>query len=188
MATIGEVLRGTLARPGPDPALPEGVPAAVLIPILDLEDPSVILTRRTHDVRHHRGEISFPGGAVHADDADLLATALRETEEEVGITPEAVEVVGALSPTQTFVSGYVVLPFVGLLARRPALRPNPLEVAEVLELSVADLAAAEREMARAGPAGTYHSYVYEVGGHTVWGVTGTIVHALLQTLRQEGWT
>lgn len=188
MTRLAETLRGALAPALPDPVLPEGVPSAVMIPILEADRPAILFTRRTEDVRHHKGEISFPGGARHAEDPSLVLTALRETEEELGIPAEDFEVQGRLSWEHSIVSGFVVLPFVGTLARRPELRPNPVEVAEVLELEVAALAEAERLERRQWQGAAYDTFVYEVDGRIVWGLTGRILHELLQTLRREGWT
>lgn len=188
MADLAEVLRGTLAPARPDPPLPEGVPAAVVLPLLDDPEPALLFTRRTEDLRHHRGEVSFPGGARHDEDADLLATALRETEEELGIPDAICDVVGRLAPMQAAVSGYAVVPYVALLRERPELRPNPLEVAEVLELPLAELASAERLERRVWEGASYDTYVYEVDGQVVWGLTGRILHHLLRALEREGWT
>jgi 8-oxo-dGTP pyrophosphatase MutT (NUDIX family) len=185
---IGDVLRGSLAPARPDPeGLPEGVPAAVMVPILDLPRPALVFTRRTDLVRDHKGEISFPGGVRHEEDPDLLTTALRETEEELGIPPEAFEVLGALPPTHTVVTGYVIVPFVGLLAERPAMSPSPVEIDEVLELEVDRLLGAERKEG-GDRRGSYRTwFAYSLEGQTVWGATGRIVHGLLDTLRRNGW-
>jgi 8-oxo-dGTP pyrophosphatase MutT (NUDIX family) len=174
--------------PDPDPPLPDGTPAAVMVPLLALEEPALLFTRRTELVRDHKGEISFPGGVRHADDPDLVTTALRETEEELGIDRDAFEVLGGLAPVQTFVSGYVIAPFVGLLRERPILRPSTIEIDEVLELAVSRLAAVERAIEPDGaPPGAPAMYVYEVQGNTVWGATGRIVHGFLKILRGGGW-
>lgn len=139
-------------------------------------EPALVFTVRTELVRDHKGEVSFPGGVRHDDDPDLLTTALRETEEELGIPRDAFEVAGALPPTHTIVTGYVIVPFVGLLRERPRMTPSPIEIAEVLELDLSRLAASERKAE--GPLG----YVYEVDGHTVWGATGRILRDLLEVL------
>jgi 8-oxo-dGTP pyrophosphatase MutT (NUDIX family) len=186
MGSVAEALRGVLDPLTPDPLLPAGVPAAVVVPVLDLPRPSVVLTRRTETVRTHKGEISFPGGVRHEEDPHLLATALRETEEELGIPGEAFEMLGRLPPTHTVVSGYVILPFVGLLAEQPWMRPSPIEIAEIVEMDLARLAEVERKVIPDGsPSGWF---TYEIGAHTVWGATGRIMHALLDRLRSGGWS
>jgi 8-oxo-dGTP pyrophosphatase MutT (NUDIX family) len=156
-----ERLRDVLPQDAPDPPPEEGTPAAVMVPVLDLGDPALLLTVRSDLVGDHRGEISFPGGVRHPEDADLLATALRETEEELGIPREAFEVVGALPPTPTVVSGYVIQPFVGILGQRPSLR---------------------RET---GPGVRRSWFAYTLDGYTVWGATGRIVHSFLDVWTKE---
>lgn len=188
MADLIETLRRILAPPRPDPPLPPGVPAAVVLPLVDAGSPSLLFTKRSDAVRTHKGEVSFPGGARHDEDADLLATALRETEEELGIPPDRLEVLGALPWTPTFVSGFVVVPFVARLAERPPMRPSADEVAAVLEFELARLAEAERVERREWRGAAYDTHAYTLDGHTVWGVTGRILHSMLDMLRREGWT
>jgi 8-oxo-dGTP pyrophosphatase MutT (NUDIX family) len=187
VSRIAAALRGGLEPIRPDPPIVDGTPAAVLVPVLDLPRPSLLFTVRSQDVRDHKGEISFPGGVRHPEDPNLVTTALRETEEELGISPDRVEVVGALPPTHTVVTGYVIVPFVGLMAERPPLSPSPIEIAEVLELEVARLAEVERKAGeeRGGIWRTW--FAYEVDGSTVWGATGRIVHTFLEALRRRGW-
>jgi 8-oxo-dGTP pyrophosphatase MutT (NUDIX family) len=179
-----EMLRGALPPPRPDPALPEGTPAGVLVPLVEDPAPSLLFTLRTDLVLHHKGEISFPGGVRHDQDSDLMTTALRETEEELGIPPSAVEVLGTLPPVHTMVSGYVIVPFVGWLAELPPLTPSPVEVAEVLQLDLARLSKVEREVLSGGGR-SWHAY--ELDGNLVWGATGRVLHQLLGVLRSEGW-
>jgi 8-oxo-dGTP pyrophosphatase MutT (NUDIX family) len=185
---MGSALRAGLAPLRPEPDVAGGVPAGVLVPLVDGPEPHLVLTRRTDLVRHHRGEISFPGGVHHPDDPDLLTTALRETEEELGIPAGIVEILGLLPPVHTIVSGYVIVPVVGLLRERPAMTPSPVEIDEVLELPVSALAAAEREVvATDGDGVTRGWFAYEVDGQVVWGATGRIVHSFLEALRLGGW-
>jgi 8-oxo-dGTP pyrophosphatase MutT (NUDIX family) len=185
MRSVAEALRGVLGPATPDPPMPEGVPAGVVVPVLDGLGATVLLTRRTDTVRTHKGEISFPGGVRHADDPDLLRTALRETEEELGIPADAFEVLGRLPPTLTVVSGFAVLPFVGVLRARPALRPSAIEIAEVVELPLARLLGVEREVhVQDWGRGWFE---YRVDGHLVWGATGRIMHSFLETLRAGRW-
>ena len=186
MSEIARALRGALGPTDVDPPAGPDRPAAVMVPVIDLPEPVLLFTVRSLEVRDHKGEISFPGGVRHGDDPDLLHTALRETEEELGIPGDRFEILGSLAPTQTVVSGFLIVPFVGLLSERPAMSPSPVEIAEVLELGVRRLAEVEREAGgRDGERRTW--YAYEVDGNTVWGATGRIVHALLQVLRDRGW-
>jgi 8-oxo-dGTP pyrophosphatase MutT (NUDIX family) len=110
-------------------------PSAVLLPFYEIEGRlHVMFTRRTDRVAHHKGQISFPGGARDPGDSTLLQTALRESSEEVGIDPGALEVLGALDDVLTTSSRYVVTPFVAALERRPVLKVNPEEVEQVIEM------------------------------------------------------
>src|SRR6478672_9394202 len=105
-----------------------GTDAAVLLPLHGWPDePGLIFTERRANMRRHAGEISFPGGRRDEGDADLIATALREAEEEIGLDPVRVELSGALPPASTFVTGYRIHPFVGLTPDLAELdlKPNP---------------------------------------------------------------
>lgn len=157
--------------------------AAVLVPILD--SGSVLFTKRTEDLSRHPGEISFPGGIRQEEDVAAVDTALRETQEELGIDPGAVEVLGALPPIHTFVSSILIVPFVGLLGDPPILRPNPGEIAEVLVFPLDALAAAEKKVEWELKVGVYRGHAYEMGDHTIWGATAHILHGLLEILGPE---
>ncbi|MGD8625868.1 MAG: CoA pyrophosphatase, partial [Anaerolineae bacterium] len=112
-SSIRNLLANRSRRVIRDPGL---ICAAVLIPLLYKEGEwHVAVTQRTHDVEHHKGQISFPGGACEPGDADLQATALRETWEEIGVPPETVEVLGTLDDFET-ISHFVVTPFVGVIS------------------------------------------------------------------------
>ncbi len=138
-------------------------------------------TRRRHDLRRHPGEISFPGGRQDPGET-LIETALREAHEEVGLPPDAVDVLGALQPTPTMVTSYAIYPFVGLIEPGFEWVLGETEVAEVLELSLADLraGAGERRLVRKGI--PFRTQTYEVGGQLIWGATARIVGDLLSRL------
>jgi 8-oxo-dGTP pyrophosphatase MutT (NUDIX family) len=156
----------------------------VLVPLfLDAAgEPSVVLTRRRDELRRHAGEISFPGGRKDPEDADLCATALREAQEEIGLAPEGVELIGALQPTPTIATNYAVYPFVGLIEPATTWLPAEAEVAEVLELRLADLRAgyARRRMLRRGV--PFRTDTYVVGDHLVWGATARMLADLFDRL------
>ena len=115
-------------------------PAAVLL--LLYPDPTggadtIVFTRRPEEMRHHPGQISLPGGSREPEDADAVATALREAQEELAIPPSAVQVIATLEPVFTVVSNYLITPVVGRAAARPAFVADPREVAEVIEVPLA---------------------------------------------------
>ena len=159
--------------------------AAVLIPLLiSTPQPRVVFTERSDQLSRHAGEISFPGGIVDAGES-LAAAALREAEEELGLKAEDVELLGALTPVHTHVSGILVVPFVGLLAADPRFTPNAGEIAEVLEFPLADLVAAGeiREFEREGR--RFRTFVFDMDGKLIWGVTGYILRNLLDVLAER---
>jgi 8-oxo-dGTP pyrophosphatase MutT (NUDIX family) len=126
-------IKERFSQPTMLPAPPPGLlPAGVLVPLFLVNaDPHLLFTQRTFTVRDHQGQISFPGGVQDPGDPDLLTTAVRETEEEIGLKPEVVEVLGRLNPVET-VTGYWINPFVGLVPHPYEFRPNPLEVRQLL--------------------------------------------------------
>jgi 8-oxo-dGTP pyrophosphatase MutT (NUDIX family) len=155
----------------------------VLVPLfLAGDDPHVVLTRRRDDLRRHAGEISFPGGRQDPEDADLCATALREAQEEIGLDPVGVELVGALQPTPTIATGYAVYPFVGLIEPGQAWRPAEAEVAAVLELPLRALrdGYGRRRMLRRGV--PFRTDTYVVGDDLVWGATARMLADLFDRL------
>jgi 8-oxo-dGTP pyrophosphatase MutT (NUDIX family) len=162
---------------------PGGVAAAVLVPVyLSNGDLHAVFTKRNADLRRHAGEISFPGGRRDEDET-LRETALREAEEEIGLVRDDVEVVGALPPTGTIVTNYVIYPFVGLIEPGSRFRPNPIEVDSVVELSLPGLVAGferKRLIRRGVPIKTD---TYTVEGNLIWGATARIVGHLLERLR-----
>jgi 8-oxo-dGTP pyrophosphatase MutT (NUDIX family) len=154
--------------------------AAVLVPLYP--DLRAVFTERRADLRRHAGEISFPGGRRDHPDEDLRTTALREAHEEIGLDPADVELVGALPPVGTFVTGYRIFPFVGRIQESHVWTPQESEVARVLEFSLADLVRGH-EMKRLVRKGVpVKTPTYTVEGHLVWGATGRIVQSLLERL------
>jgi 8-oxo-dGTP pyrophosphatase MutT (NUDIX family) len=145
----------------------EGRAAAVLIPIVAVEEPALLLTLRTETVSTHKGQISFPGGSLEPRESPREA-ALREAQEEIGLDPGRVRVLGELDETPTFVSGYVITPVVGWVAPEPDLEPNPSEVADVI----------------VAPIGRLSEWIYE--GHIIWGVTARLLRMFLELLAEAG--
>ena len=160
--------------------------AAVLVPLFVRDgEPHAVFTKRREDLRRHPGEISFPGGREDDTDRDLVHTALREAEEEIGLHPDDVELVGALQPTPTIATNYAVYPFVGLIEPGRTWRPSAAEVAEVLELPIRRLREgyARRRLLRRGV--PFRTDVYCVDDHLIWGATARIVADLLARVPED---
>ncbi|TML36290.1 MAG: CoA pyrophosphatase [Actinobacteria bacterium] len=179
-------LRSLLLSPEEAAALdaPGSTDAAVLVPLFrEGGDLRAVFTRRREDLKRHAGEISFPGGRQDEPDEDLRSTALREAEEEIGLPVDDVELVGALPPVGTFVTGYRIFPFVGVIEPGRAWTPQPTEVDEVLELSLRALVDGyeSRRLLRKGV--PIKTPTYTVEGNLVWGATARIVQSLLERLR-----
>ncbi len=185
MTSIREELRTRLAVTAHEPSptrLRGETEAAVLVPLyVRDEELHAVFTKRREDLRRHPGEISFPGGRRDHPDEELATTALREAEEEIGLSPDEVELLGTLAPVSTFVTGYLIYPHVGLIDPIP-WRPSPNEVELVLELSLQALLAgyAKRPITRRGF--TFEADTYVVDDHLIWGATARILGDLLERL------
>jgi 8-oxo-dGTP pyrophosphatase MutT (NUDIX family) len=158
-------------------------PAAVLIGIRDDREQRVVLTVRTDTLQQHAGQVAFPGGRVEPDDVDVVATALRESEEEIGLDAGMVTPLGFLEAFET-ISGYSVTPVVARIAANAVLKPDPGEVAEVFEVPFAfflepanlrrytmDFRGHRREMVE-----------FLHAGYRIWGVTAAILYNLLKRM------
>jgi 8-oxo-dGTP pyrophosphatase MutT (NUDIX family) len=157
--------------------------AAVLVPLyLERGRLHAVFTKRHDDLRRHPGEISFPGGRYDEGEQDLRATALREAQEEIGLPPDAVDIVGALQPTPTIATGYAVYPFVGLIEPGRTWTPSVREVSEVLELPMSALLAgyARRRLIRRGV--PIRTDTYLVDDHLIWGATARILADLFDRI------
>ncbi|MCK4896513.1 MAG: CoA pyrophosphatase [Candidatus Heimdallarchaeota archaeon] len=153
--------------------------AAVLIPIF-LKDERVLFTKRTELVKHHQGQIAFPGGRFENKDQNLLTTALRETHEEVGIQPRAVEILGKLDPADT-ISHHHVHPYVGIISDDINLEINPDEVAEYFFVPLSKLL--EKETLKQGEFDGETRFYYSVNDYKIWGITAGILSDLLTRLK-----
>jgi 8-oxo-dGTP pyrophosphatase MutT (NUDIX family) len=176
-AALERVLRGR--RPA-ELDLP-GRRAAVLLVLHDVDDRAhLLLTKRTESMPSHPGQVSLPGGVAEAADGSLRDTALRETEEEVGIPADALRVLGELDDVSTMVSGFIIRPFVAVAGRplRPA--PSDAEVARVLQVPVAELLRADA-LLPAEPAPL--ALRYPLAGEDVWGATARILRIFCAVLR-----
>ena len=185
---LDEVRRRCLTFPAPPrpPRVPGNQAAAVLVPLFEAGgETRVVLTRRPETMPSHRGDVAFPGGKVHPDiDATLLAAALREAEEEVGLSPVAVEVVAELETISTVTSRFLVAPFVGVLAAPPELRPDPREVQRAFDVPLSELMADGVHRVEHWGTGvlTRDVHIFELEDETVWGLTARILACFLTLL------
>jgi 8-oxo-dGTP pyrophosphatase MutT (NUDIX family) len=161
------------------------VQAAVLVPIVDRGEACLVFGKRTETVGRHRGQIAFPGGAVDPGDVTLLDTALRESEEEIGLPRSAVESLGVLDDTETFATQFVITPFVALVRPPVAWLPDGHEIEKVIEVPFEDLVEEGRfrveHWERDGV--TRPVYFFEHQGETIWGATARILMQYLEVLR-----
>jgi 8-oxo-dGTP pyrophosphatase MutT (NUDIX family) len=164
-----------------DPAL---VCAAVLIPLRRIEGEwHVVVTQRSQSVGHHRGQVSFPGGACEPEDPDLQATAVRETNEEIGIGPAEIEILGALDDFET-ISSFVVTPFVGVLPDESTYSLNHSEVESIFQVPLSFLLdeANLRIETREHGGRSYEVLFWDYGGYTIWGATARMLKGFLELL------
>lgn len=158
-------------------------PAAVLIPVIAREEPTVLLTRRTETLRKHAGQVAFPGGRIDPDDNGPVAAALREAHEEVALPPAQVEVIGAIDAYETG-TGYRIVPVVGVVPPDLPLVPAQVEVAAVFEVPLDYLLdPANHQVQKAEWQGRQRSfYVIEWETHRIWGATAGIIVNLAKRL------
>jgi 8-oxo-dGTP pyrophosphatase MutT (NUDIX family) len=159
-------------------------PAAVLVPVIErTAGISLLLTQRTEHLRDHAGQISFPGGRVEPGDANALETALRESNEEVGLSAEAVQVVGYMPP-RPVVTGFVVTPVVGMVEPDLAHVADPHEVAEVFEVPLEFLRESKNRVDTVRAWGGLELPVceYHYQGRRIWGATAQILDEFIRLL------
>jgi 8-oxo-dGTP pyrophosphatase MutT (NUDIX family) len=171
----------------PDVVLPAGRklrPAGVLVPVIETSDGAeVLLTKRSSRLKHHPGQIAFPGGKQDDGDADVTAAALREAEEEVGLPRGHVEVLGTL-PTHETVTGFLMTPVIGWIDRDFDIRPEPGEVAEVFRVPLAHVTDAGlfTVQSRRWRGTRRHYYTVPFGPYYIWGATARILRGLAQRM------
>jgi 8-oxo-dGTP pyrophosphatase MutT (NUDIX family) len=170
---------------------PDARLAAVLVPLFEYEEESYLaFIRRSQELRSHSGEIAFPGGGAEAVDRSPVATALREAQEEIGLDPAQVEVLGILPPLFTSVSNYLITPVVAFLPHGlGTLRLQESEVTELILASLEGLAKPDifhaEEWIRRGLQHTV--YFYDYGAYRIWGATARMVKTLLDLLEGCEW-
>ena len=157
----------------PDQAV---TPAAVLVPIVDRPEPTVILTERPKTMRKHPGQISFPGGRIDPEDDGPVAAALREAEEEIELPRHAVEIIG-IADTYRTITGYEVTPVVGVVRPDLPLRPHPGEVAAIFEAPLHYLLKPEHQLIRTVEWQGRERCYYEIDwqGRRIWGATAAMI-------------
>lgn len=183
-----EQLLDRLARHRP-PAMDQLAPeASVLVPVTDApREPELILTRRAAHMNSHAGEVAFPGGKKDPGDPDLLATALRESHEEIGLPPQRVQVLGQLSPLQSR-AGIKVTPWVGLVAPDVALTPSPDELESIFRVPLGFFLETRPQNDHL-VTWMGHQYLmpsYRHGDYVIWGLTAYIIVDLLNTVYDAG--
>ncbi|XXF81674.1 CoA pyrophosphatase [Myxococcaceae bacterium GXIMD 01537] len=161
--------------------------SAVLVPVFEREGvPHVLFTRRPSHLRHHADQFSFPGGGRDAVDVTPLHTALRETEEELGIERPRVRVLGMLDEVPTMVTGYRIQPFVGVVPGDGVYHPNPDEVAFILEVPLAGLLdpSIRRTEKRQALGQEFEVDFYTYNQHVIWGATARILNDFLRRVAE----
>lgn len=159
------------------------VPAAVLVAVTERPEPGVLLTVRTANMRKHAGQIAFPGGRVDPEDSGLIAAALREAQEEIGLAPEHVEVVGTTESYRT-ITGFLVTPVVAVIPPDLVLRPHAAEVDAIFETPLAHLMNPANHMRREvelqGRGRSYYEIAWQE--YRIWGATAAMLVNLYRRL------
>jgi 8-oxo-dGTP pyrophosphatase MutT (NUDIX family) len=180
-AGLAAALAGTLRGRRPAGVPGPGRRAAVLLVLFDRDgEAHLLLTKRSNSVPSHPGQISLPGGVVEPEDPSPADAALRETEEEVGIPPGSLRVIGELDEVSTMVSGFIVRPFVAVAEGPLSPVPSDAEVARILEVSVADLLRADAALP---PEPAPLALRYPLAGEDVWGATARILRIFSRLAR-----
>ena len=158
--------------------------AAVLVPLFQKDgDCHLLFTKRSEEVKYHKGEISFPGGVVDEEDRELINTALREAHEEIGLKESDVQIMGVLDDIVT-ITEFIVTPIVGLFPYPYLFKISEVEIAELIEVPLSFLLAEdnlrEKEIFRGGQKEVVYAYQY--GKHTIWGATARILKQFLDLI------
>jgi 8-oxo-dGTP pyrophosphatase MutT (NUDIX family) len=192
MSDLAHRLRAALSVPAAEPPLEGDRPelrahasreAAVLIPVTDRPEPGVILTVRREHLRTHAGQIAFPGGCVERGE-EPVAAALRESQEEILLAPEVVELVGTIEPYRT-VTGYVVTPVLGVLSPDLPLQPHEHEVADLFEAPLSFLLdpANQHRVSALFQGRQRHYYEIVWNERRIWGATAAMIVNLSRRLQ-----
>lgn len=190
MVLTVDSIRAALSKTSPASSVNSDglIEAAVAILVYPKQDGlTIILNKRTDRVEHHKGEISFPGGGRDPEDVSILDTALRETQEEMGIDPDDIEIIVQLDQVSTR-SGFSITPFVGVIPPDYDFKVSKIEIAEVLEVPIESLIDTENRVEDDRVWGNevsnkQYSYIY--GTHIIWGATARIITQLLDILKKN---
>jgi len=180
-ATTAELIAGDVLE---GEEVSEGItPAAVLVAIVDRPEPTVILTLRPDTMRKHPGQVSFPGGRIDPEDDGPIAAALREAEEEIGLPPGEVEVIGVADRYRT-ITGFEITPVVGIIPPDLPLEPHPGEVAAMFEVPLRHLLDPAHHIVRSVDWGGRERHYYEIEyeGSRIWGATAAMIVNLSRRL------
>jgi 8-oxo-dGTP pyrophosphatase MutT (NUDIX family) len=170
--------------------IPNAIKSSVLVllyPYFEDEDPSFVLIQRPSYEGVHGGQISLPGGRSEEKDKDLKETALRETREEIGIDPDKVITMGVLTELYIPPSNYLVLPYLGNLNKRPMFKPNPKEVAGIIEIKLEDLLDDNNIRYKnifVRPGLTVYGPCFQIENNTIWGATAMILNEFREILKK----
>jgi 8-oxo-dGTP pyrophosphatase MutT (NUDIX family) len=186
------IIRDLLNRRAPKPIEEQGFSlkrAAVLIPLFKAaSEYRILFTKRTDSVEAHKGQISFPGGRIEEEDGSPLETALREADEEIGLSRKDVTVLGQMDDARTLSSNYIVYPFVGLIPYPYEFKTSAMEVKELLDVPFevflsGDSAGENTPVVYEGA--TYQSLAYRYEGEVIWGATARIMQNLVNLVKRK---
>jgi len=185
---LTELIQAHLTEsPGIEVDDPDAIQCGVLVPVLPVDGGyGLVYTLRSEHLPSHKGQVSFPGGKRSDDDDDVLATALRETKEEVGIEPGDVEVLGRLDAVHTMATEFIITPFVGLLPRESRFMLDPGEVSELFTVTFDDLMdpAHHGTDTKSWRGSEFEVAAITAGPHNIWGATHQITTNFLAVLEQ----
>ncbi|MEM2160375.1 MAG: CoA pyrophosphatase [Candidatus Nitrosotenuis sp.] len=157
--------------------------AAVMIVIYDA-DHKIIMTQKPLHMNQHAGEISFPGGKIDTNDENLLDTAIRETQEEIGLVVSKSDVIGQLKPVQTRNSGYTIIPFVAMLDQITSLQPNS-EVDEILHIPIVPLLKTLTDDDDPEHRSLFEAYKLTYGDKLIWGASARMLKQIADIFRHH---
>ena len=186
------IIRDLLNSRVPKPIEEQGASlrrAAVLIPLFKAaSEYRILFTKRTEGVEAHKGQISFPGGRIEEEDGSPLETALREADEEIGLSRKDVTVLGRMDDARTLSSNYIVHPFVGLIPYPYEFKTSVREVKELLDVPfqvflLGDSAGENTPVVYEGA--TYHGLAYQYKGEVIWGATAKIMQSLVELVKEK---